>query len=317
MKYKLLASLAAAALTLAAGQAGMNAQDNSGIIYFESAGGIYSFDLATGQKIFLVEGMLPDVAPDGTLAFNRYSEQAGVQIFLLENGIERQLTPCIAINSDPCSRSVWYAPAWSWDGSRLVAVKGYTFQDPMYPGSISLAGDSLAVINRQGEASVVLDTTAFADDYRECSVTNPVWLPDDAGIAFARGCRTHRDICILSFENSKVECLSDQYVENYPTFNADGVMAFVSNRDYLDDKVEWEGRQLYIMDTDKTVSKISTPELFKESLGGNCTEVSHPGWSPQGDKVVIGCQGRIYIVDIVSREATYVASGKGPVWARN
>jgi Tol biopolymer transport system component len=117
-----------------------------------------------------------------------------------------------------------------------------------------------------------------ADDF------DPSWSPDGEKIAFAsfRDGLDNEEIYVMNADDgSNVTRLTDEdALDREPSWSPDGEkIAFVSNRDSIDDSEneEIDNNAIYSMNADdgSNVTRLTDDDAF----------YTHPGWSPDGEKI--------------------------------
>ena len=159
-----------------------------------------------------------------------------------------------------------FDPSWSPDGEKIAFA---SFRD-------GLDNEEIYVMNADDGSNVTRLTDEDALD-RE-----PSWSPDGEKIAFRSNRDGNWEIYVMNADDgSNVTRLTDEdALDREPSWSPDGEkIAFVSNRDSIDDSEneEIDNNAIYSMNADdgSNVTRLTDDDAF----------YTHPGWSPDGEKI--------------------------------
>ena len=213
-----------------------------------------------------------------------------------------------------------YSPSVSPEGSRIAFTTHRFVNDGHYSWDIAmLEFDENGELRRRrrqlGPLSWSLDGEAIQLTRSKGRDRNPLWSPDGSRIAFFSDrvpTRPASDrLYVMAADGSNVVSVApDIAVSSGPfAWSPDGKkLAFTSKREYLEDKSEYLGEDLFRTSLYVVGSEGSGIELVWEGFEGYITSRAVPllAWSPDGSKIAIA----------IARNGVFVADTTRPTHPR-
>lgn len=266
--------------------------------------GLQAFSLESREKHQLtispesqVSDRTPAFSPDGkTLVFARFSSSEVSELYRLS--LSRDLTPTGEPVRLTFENRRSFAPAWSFDGSRIVFVSGHQHHPNLYRLSFpGLARMELLPIGSRG--AYLYDPT----------------LSSRGDLAYSERIS---DVNIWELELSGPEkrasapapLIGSTFLDHMPQFSPDGnKIAFVSYRS--------GDAEIWVCNADG-----SNPFQLTSFGGPDC---SHPDWSPGSSEIAFfstqAGQREIYVIDVATgktrRLTANPANDEEPSWSQD
>ena len=223
-----------------------------------------------------------------TIVVSRHEKLLGIDVSTGQVEIisQKKRTPSDILQID-------YSPSVSPDGTRIAFTTHRFVTDRHYSWDIAVS----AIDGTDAEQL----TRSTARD------RNPIWSPDGSRIAFVSNrveTRPGSDrLYVMSADGSNVVSVApDIAVSSGPfAWSPDGKkLAFTSKREYLEDKSEYLGEDLFRTSLHVVGSEGSGIELVWEGFEGYITSRAVPllAWSPDGSKIAIAiARNGVFVAD--------------------
>jgi Tol biopolymer transport system component len=215
--------------------------------------------MLTGTTTFVNVSAGTFPGPNGQIAFSSDREDDNYEIYTMQNDGSNvtRLTDDDANDFDP---------SWSPDGEKIAFA---SFRDDS-------DNEEIYVMNANDSSNV----TRLTDD--DALDREPSWSPDGENIAFSSNRDGNWEIYVMNANDSSnvTRLTDDDALDREPSWSPDGEkIAFVSDRDSIDDSENEaiDNNEIYSMNADdgSDVTRLTDDDAF----------YTHPGWSPDGEKI--------------------------------